>query len=113
MRPALPLHGVRVLEFCWVMAGPYGTMLLARLGGEVIKVEGHNRTDLLRRSVVWPLPEPAPRRVGLNQGMSFNAMNLNKKSVTLDLTKPGGVALAKRLPARSGGGGGKKRPGGT
>ena len=101
MRPSLPLHGVRVLEFCWVMAGPYGTMLLARLGAEVIKVEGHNRTDLLRRSVVWPLPEPAPQRVGLNQGMSFNSMNLNKKSVTLDLTKPEGVDLAKRLAAVS------------
>jgi len=101
MKGPLPLQGVRILEFCWVMAGPYGTMLLARLGAEVIKVEGHGRTDLLRRAVVWPLPEAAPKRIPLNEGMSFNSLNLNKKSVTLDLTKPEGVALAKRLAALS------------
>ena len=97
----LPLEGVRVADFCWVWAGPYTTMLLANLGAEVIKVEGHKRTDLTRHGVVWPLPDPAPQNVPLNQGMSFNSVNMNKKSVTMDLTKPEGLELAKRLVAIS------------
>ncbi len=97
----LPLQGVRVADFSWLFAGPYGTMLLATLGAEVIRVESHKRTDLSRRSVVWPLHDPAPHEVPPNQAISFNAVNLNKKSVTLDLTKPEGVQLAKRLVAIS------------
>ena len=97
----LPLQGVRVADFSWVWAGPYCTMLLATLGAEVIKVEGHKRTDLTRRGLVWPLPEAAPQEVPPNQGMSYNCVNLNKKSITLDLTKPEGVQLAKRLVAIS------------
>jgi benzylsuccinate CoA-transferase BbsF subunit len=93
----LPLEGVRVTDFSWVWAGPYSTMLLATLGAEVIKVEGHKRTDLTRHSVVWALPDPAPTAVSPNQGMSFNSVNMSKKSVTLDLAKPAGVKLAKRL----------------
>ncbi|HJN52560.1 MAG TPA: CoA transferase [Pseudomonadales bacterium] len=91
---SLPLAGIRVLEFCWVWAGPYAGMLLASLGAEVIKVEGHTRTDLMRRSVVWPLAEAEPTSVPPNQGLAFNTVNLNKKGVTLDLSKPEGVRLA-------------------
>ncbi|MFP6595867.1 MAG: CoA transferase [Candidatus Hydrogenedentota bacterium] len=97
----LPLQGVRVLEFAWVWAGPYAGMLLAQLGAEVIKVESHKRTDLMRRSVVWPLAEPAPTSVSLNEGISFNAVNMNKKSVTLDMSKPEGLELARKLAATS------------
>lgn len=97
----LPLQGVRVADFCWVWAGPYSTMLLATLGAEVIKVEGHKRTDLTRHSVVWPLPDAAPTEVAPNQGLSLNCVNMSKKSVTLDLSKPEGAQLAKRLASMS------------
>ena len=97
----LPLQGVRVADFCWVLAGPYASMLLVALGAEVIKVEGHKRTDLMRHGVVWPLPDAAPTEVPLNQGMGLNSVNMNKKSVTLDLSKPEGIKLAKRLAAMS------------
>jgi len=97
----LPLEGVRVLDFSWVWAGPFACMLLADLGAEVIKIEGHHRTDLTRRSFPWPLPEPEPLRVPPNQGMSFNSVNMNKKSLTLDLSREEGVALALRLAAKS------------
>jgi crotonobetainyl-CoA:carnitine CoA-transferase CaiB-like acyl-CoA transferase len=97
--PPLPLQGIRVLEFCWVWAGPYATMLLANLGAEVIRVEGHRRTDLMRRSVVWPRQEPFPRMLPPNQGMGYNAVNRDKKSVTLDLSQPEGAALARQLAA--------------
>lgn len=96
---SLPLAGVRILEFCWVWAGPYATMLLGSLGAEVIKVEGHTRTDLMRRTVIWPLAEIEPTSVLPNQGVAFNTVNLNKKGVTLDLSKPEGVQLALALAA--------------
>lgn len=96
----LPLEGVRVADFCWVWAGPFCTMLLAMLGAEVIKVEGHKRTDLTRHSVVWPLAEPAPSNIPPNQGMSFNSVNMAKKSVTVDISQPEGAALARQLAAK-------------
>ena len=97
----LPLKGIRVADFCWVFAGPYCNMLLSCLGAEVIKVEGHRRTDLLRHGVVWPLADPAPTPVPPNEGMAYNALNMNKRSLTLDLSKPEGVAVAKKLVAVS------------
>jgi benzylsuccinate CoA-transferase BbsF subunit len=72
-------------------------MLLASLGAEVIRVEGHRRTDLMRRSVVWPRQESFPKMLPPNQGIWFNSVNRDKKSVTLDLSRAEGVALAKRL----------------
>ncbi|MDX1383165.1 MAG: CoA transferase, partial [Thermoanaerobaculia bacterium] len=96
---SLPLAGVRVAEFCWVWAGPYCGMLLASLGAEVIKVEGHRRTDLTRRAVIWPLPEPAPRRLPPDQGMAFNTVNMNKRSLALDLSRPEGRDVALGLVA--------------
>ncbi len=97
----LPLQDIRVLEFCWMVAGPYACMLLATLGAEVIRVESHKRTDLMRRTVVWPVYEPTPVRVPPNQGMLYNYANRNKRSVTLDLTEQEGLELARRLVAMS------------
>ena len=81
-------------------AGPYAGLLLASLGAEVIHVEGHQRSDLTRRTVVWPLPEPAPAPVPSAQGMAFNSVNLDKKSLTIDITDPRGAELVRQLAAR-------------
>ena len=97
----LPLEGLRVLDFSWVWAGPYGCRLLAELGAEVIKIEGHKRSDLTRRSVVWPLPDSVPTKLRPNQGLGNITVNLNKKSLTLDLGKPEGVRIARQLAAKS------------
>lgn len=97
----LPLEGIRVLDFSWVWAGPYGCRALAELGAEVIKIEGHKRSDLTRRSVVWPLQDAIPTKVRPNQGLGNITVNLNKKSLTLDLSKPEGVWVARRLTAQS------------
>ena len=96
---ALPLAGVRILEFAWVWAGPYAGVLLSMLGAEVIKVEGPRRLDLTRRSVIWPRAEEQPRALGVEEGMAFNTMNLGKRSVTIDLSQQEGRELAKRLAA--------------
>ena len=95
--PALPLEGIRVAEFAWVWAGPYAGVLLSTLGAEVIKVEGPKRLDLTRRSVVWPRAEEAPQKIGPDAGMAFNTMNLNKRSLALDLSQAEGRELALRL----------------
>jgi crotonobetainyl-CoA:carnitine CoA-transferase CaiB-like acyl-CoA transferase len=97
MSDRLPLQGIRIAEFCWVWAGPYAGMLLASLGADVIKVEGHRRSDMTRRSVIWPLPEPAPIVVPPNQGLAFNTVNMNKRSLAVDLSRPEGAEVARRL----------------
>ena len=97
----LPLEGVRVLDFSWVWAGPYACMLLGLLGAEVIKIEGHKRSDLTRRAVIWPLSDQSPTMLLPNQPILYNAVNQNKKSLTLDLGKPEGIQLVRKLAAIS------------
>ena len=100
-RTRLPLEGILVLDFSWVWAGPYCCRALAELGAQVIKIEGHKRSDMSRRSVVWPLQNSTPTKVRPNQGLGSITVNLNKKSLTLDLSKPEGVRIARQLVARS------------
>ncbi|MBI2314158.1 MAG: CoA transferase [Betaproteobacteria bacterium] len=82
----LPLHDVRVVEFCQVAAGPFCGMLLADLGADVIKVESPDG-DSLRQ---WP---------PLNGGYSenFASLNRNKRSVVLDLKQPEDREAARTL----------------
>ncbi len=97
----LPLEGVRVVDMSWIWAGPYGTMLLAALGAEVIKIESRDRLDFFRRYVIWPLADAAPTELGTEESMQFLVANMNKLSVTLNLTRPEGMDLLKRLIAVS------------
>ncbi len=82
----LPLAGVKVVEFCQVLAGPYCGMLLADMGAEVIKVEPPEG-DMMRQ---WP---------PINDGYSenFASINRNKRSVVLDLKNPAHKAAAREL----------------
>ena len=91
-----PLRGVRVLDLSWVWAGPHCTMILGALGAEVLKVESSRRLDLTRRASVHAreLP-PGPNRNGY-----FNQLGQHKKSVGIDLSKPEGRALVRRLASR-------------
>ncbi|MDI1282765.1 MAG: CoA transferase [Reyranella sp.] len=86
----LPLSGVRVVEFCQVLAGPYCGMLLADMGAEVIKVEPPEG-DMMRQ---WP-----PITMGSDGGFSenFASINRNKRSVVLDLKNPAHKAAARQL----------------
>ncbi len=82
----LPLQGVRVVEFCQVLAGPFAGCLLADMGADVIKVESPEG-DLMRQ---WP-----PILDGYSQ--YFASVNRNKRSVVLDLKTETGRAAAQRL----------------
>ena len=91
----LPLHGLRVLDLTNVLAGPFACHQLAHLGAEVIKVEARGGGDLARELGADP---------ALNErlmGVSFLAQNAGKRSITLDLKKPGGKAVLRRLVERA------------
>lgn len=87
-----PLHGVRILDFCWVWAGPFCTSQLARLGAEVIRIETTRHPCVGRMFV--PQADGKP---GINRGGSFNEKNHNKLSVQLNLEKPEGVEIVRQL----------------
>ncbi len=91
----LPLAGVRVLDFTAFLAGPMCTQYLASLGADVIKVESTQRPDPMRFSVrVAPSVDQ-----WYEQGAIFQSANLNKRSLTLDLSDARGLAIARRLAA--------------
>ncbi len=89
----LPLEGIRVADFTWVWAGPFGTMHLAHLGAEVIKIESQARLDMTRRLPLYPVD----MKPGLNRSALFNQWSQGKKSLLLNIGKPEGIALAKEL----------------
>jgi len=96
-----PLAGIRVADFCWVGVGSIATRLLADYGADVIKIEHGSRLDIPRRIPIYkndPRPygseEPYPDP---NKGGLFNNWSRNKLGVTIDMSKPEGIALAERL----------------
>ena len=89
--PAKALAGIRVVDFGWVLAAPIGTRILASFGAEVIRVESTTKPDSMR-SQFGPDGKPDPEMGGL-----YNVVNAGKKSLTIDLTKDEGLALAKDL----------------
>jgi crotonobetainyl-CoA:carnitine CoA-transferase CaiB-like acyl-CoA transferase len=93
----LPLEGVRVLDFTAFLAGPMCTEYLAALGADVIKVESIQRPDPMRFSV---LVESSVDQ-WYEQGAIFQSANLNKRSLTLNLSDPRGRDIALRLAATS------------
>jgi len=68
----MPLQGIRVLDFTWMLAGPYATRLLADFGAEVIKVQSRQTATGAED----------------NQTAYFSAWNRNKLGITLNLFRP-------------------------
>jgi crotonobetainyl-CoA:carnitine CoA-transferase CaiB-like acyl-CoA transferase len=79
----MPLSGIRVLDFSWVIAGPTATRYLTAMGAEVIKVEAPGRGDPGRASEL------------------HTVLGQAKRSVVLDLKKKEAVAIARALAAKS------------
>ena len=82
----LPLKGVRVLAVEQYGAGPFGTMFLADQGAEVIKIENPNDGGDMSRAV-------GPYFFAPGDSEFFHSFNRNKKSLTLDLSRPEGRAV--------------------
>jgi crotonobetainyl-CoA:carnitine CoA-transferase CaiB-like acyl-CoA transferase len=82
-RRPMPLSGIRVLDFSWVIAGPTATRYLAAMGAEVIKIEGPGRGDPGRTSEL------------------HTVLGQAKRSVVLDLKNADAVGVAQALAAKS------------
>jgi benzylsuccinate CoA-transferase BbsF subunit len=81
---ALPLKGVRILDFTWVVAGPVATRILADHGAEVVKIERKNPPPL------------GNRKLGLQCDL-----HRDKISAAINMNHPKGLELARRLAAKS------------
>jgi crotonobetainyl-CoA:carnitine CoA-transferase CaiB-like acyl-CoA transferase len=87
-----PLQGYRVLTFENFGAGPFGSLYLANLGAEVIKIESRDAGGDATRSM-------GPYFLGPNDSHFFQTFNMNKKSVVLNLKTPEGQAAFHKLAA--------------
>ncbi|UPJ79237.1 CoA transferase [Bradyrhizobium sp. 183] len=93
---SLPLHGIRVIDFSMGWAGPLCTRTLADLGADVIKIEAIQYPDWFRG--VDRRPAYVNGQI-YEKTQRFCILNRNKRGITLDLKRPQGAALAKRLAA--------------
>jgi benzylsuccinate CoA-transferase BbsF subunit len=81
--PAKALEGIKVLDFCWVVAGPMGTKYLAEYGATVVRVESAKRPETLRRAA--PFKDSVS---GINRSAYFANQNPNKHGITIDMSHP-------------------------
>ena len=81
-----PLEGIKVVEFTEIIAGPVAGMLLSDLGAEVVKVEPP-----------WGDPWRGHLPVAQGESGAFIALNRGKRSIVVDLTRPGGRKAVHRL----------------
>ncbi len=102
-----PLTGIRVLDLTQVAVGPYTTLMLARMGAEIIKVESAKRPDTSRGATVPKdhqlhlYPGRAPGEEPWNRKGDFMQRNRNKLGITLDLNAPQGKTLFKQVASLS------------
>ena len=91
---ALPLEGLKVVDFAWIGVGPITGKSLADHGATVVRVEAEDPPDRLR--LVGPFTDG---EVGINRCQFFGSFNTSKKSLQLDLKHPTGVEIARALLA--------------
>ncbi len=91
---ARPFEGVKILDFTQVLAGPYASYQLALLGADVIKLERREGEDMRRT----PLSREWADR-GLAPG--WQAINGNKRSLTIDLQQPEAIGIVRQLAAEA------------
>ena len=87
MQTTLPLAGIRVIDFGRFIAGPYCAMLLADMGADVIRVDRRNGSEDRYIAAITESGE----------GGGFLSLNRNKRSLTLDTSKPESEEVIKRL----------------
>lgn len=95
---AKPLAGTRILDLSMGWAGPLAARYAADMGAEVIKIEAAQRPDWWRG---WEPTQEWIESNGFEMATAFNAVNRNKRGITLDLTTERGITLLKELVAKS------------
>ena len=86
------LEGMKIVEYCNMVSGPYCSKLLADMGADVLKVEPPFTGDDSRKRGPFPGDVPHQEKSGL-----FLYLNSNKKGLTLDPKKPEGKEIFKKL----------------
>jgi crotonobetainyl-CoA:carnitine CoA-transferase CaiB-like acyl-CoA transferase len=89
-----PLNGLKVLDLSRVLAGPWASQILADLGADVVKVERPSAGDDTRG---WGPPVVADADGRTGDAAYFLAANRNKRSLALDLARPEGQEVVRRL----------------
>ena len=93
---SLPLEGITVCDFTWIVAGPQATRILADLGADVIKVENESYIDSMR----WG-QQVDPENPSFNGSGFHNNFNRNKRGITANLHHPLGREVVERLIKKS------------
>ena len=91
-----PLNNIKVLDLTHMLSGPYGSMILADLGCEVIKIEPPQNGEGTRR-----LLENDPDYSHNGMGAYFYTLNRNKKSVAIDLKNKKGIEIFYKLVSKA------------
>jgi crotonobetainyl-CoA:carnitine CoA-transferase CaiB-like acyl-CoA transferase len=82
-----PLSSLRILDFSTLLPGPFATMMLADMGASILRVEAPHRPDLVRSMPPFDGDTAAWHGV----------LNRSKRSLALDLKKPGAAGIIRRL----------------
>ena len=93
----LPLEGIRVTDFSWIINGPQIGLWLAAMGAEVIKIESQVYLDFLRLNPAFM----AAGLAGVNNNGCYHTLNYGKKSINLNIKTPRGKELAYELVKQS------------
>ncbi len=94
----LPLEGVTIADFSWVLAGPRATEFLGAMGARIIKIEGPYRPDQFRGTPGGaPIPDTDPEKYSA----TFWSLNYSKLGCTVDITQPKGRELALEIVKQS------------
>jgi benzylsuccinate CoA-transferase BbsF subunit len=93
----LPLEGIRVTDFSWIINGPQIAQWLAAMGAEVIKIESQVYMDIGRTNPGGM----AERQSGSNRNGFYHMLNYGKKAINLNLSTPKGHELACELVRKS------------
>jgi crotonobetainyl-CoA:carnitine CoA-transferase CaiB-like acyl-CoA transferase len=97
---AKALAGIRVLDLSRILAGPTAAQLLGDAGAEVIKVERPPKGDDARRMGGLPLKDKATGKA-LDMSPMYLCSNRNKRSVAIDIAKPEGQELVRKLAVKA------------
>jgi crotonobetainyl-CoA:carnitine CoA-transferase CaiB-like acyl-CoA transferase len=96
-RASSPFEGLKVLDLSTFWAGAYLTCYLGAFGADIVKVESIQRPDGFRYSGAFPFEGDD----WYERSALWQATNLNKRDLTLDLTSERGLTIARRLAAQA------------
>jgi len=93
---SLPLEGIRVLDFGWLVVSPLTTKTLAMFGADVVKLEFRGRPDPLRMTAPYPQGRPS-----MDGSAPFISINASKRSLGIDLNRPEARELILRMARKA------------